>query len=72
MCITILGLQILKKHHRVPVFMLESAVYDDVVDSPVQADKAAPGSAPSSVGPTVRKSFPESWIWDHFDGFVFF
>ncbi|XP_021702200.1 CD109 antigen isoform X9 [Aedes aegypti] len=63
------GLQILKKHHRVPVFMLESAVYDDVVDSPVQADKAAPGSAPSSVGPTVRKSFPESWIWDHFDGF---
>ncbi|XP_062547430.1 thioester-containing protein 1 allele R1-like isoform X10 [Armigeres subalbatus] len=59
-------LQVVYKKNTQPVFFLDSVSRVDVLDSPTVGNKADSGP---SLEPTVRKTFPESWIWDQFDGF---
>jgi hypothetical protein len=51
----------------VPNIVLNSAVA--VSDSIDRVDYAGGNSVDQPAAPTIRKDFPESWIWDTIDGY---
>lgn len=68
----IVDIQPLFQRRPSPMFAA-AAAGEDVLDSAVIRQRVQVNKGSSlSAEPTIRSSFPETWMWNHFDGFVRF